>query len=155
MPASSRPRHRPEGIAIRHARRCGTRAAGSCDCRPGYQAQVFSPRDGKTIRKTFPTLTDARAWRAEAQSALRRGTLRAPTRTTIGATAEEWLLAARAGPTGGSTLREPASPFRANLKDSRNGLSKLSKPARSQANRTESAGAAINGGKSLALRASA
>jgi len=34
------------------------------NCRPGYQAQVFSPADRKTIRKTFRTLADARAWGA-------------------------------------------------------------------------------------------
>jgi hypothetical protein len=50
-----------------------TRAAGaslvgdSCDRRPAYQAQVSSARDGRTIRKTFAALTDARAWRAEAK----------------------------------------------------------------------------------------
>jgi integrase len=58
---------------------------------------VFSPRDHKTIRKTFDTLADARAWRAETQTALRRGTSRAPTRTTLSEAAEGWLAAARAG----------------------------------------------------------
>ncbi|MGH2964715.1 MAG: tyrosine-type recombinase/integrase [Solirubrobacterales bacterium] len=69
----------------------------SCDCRPGYQAQVFSARDRKTIRRTFRTLTDARAWRAETHAALRTGTLRAPTRTTIHQAADEWLAAAKSG----------------------------------------------------------
>lgn len=94
MPASSR---RPEGIVIRHARSCVSWAGERCDCRPGYQAQVFSPTDGKTIRKTFRTLTDARAWRSEAQSALRRGTMRAPTRTTLNEAAAEWLSGANQG----------------------------------------------------------
>ena len=57
---------------------------------------MFSGRDGKTIRKTFRTLSDARAWRAEAHSALRLGTLRAPVRTTLEQAAAEWLTAARA-----------------------------------------------------------
>jgi integrase len=39
----------------------------------------------------------ARAWRAEAQAALRRGTLRAPTRTTLSEAAAQWLKAAGAG----------------------------------------------------------
>jgi integrase len=89
-------RHRPEGIVVRHSRRCASQRGESCDCRPGYQAQVFSARDAKTIRKTFRTLSDARAWRAEAHSALRAGTLRAPTRMTLAEAAEEWLVAARA-----------------------------------------------------------
>jgi integrase len=94
---SSRPRGRPEGIVVRHGRICATHRGLGCDCRPGYQAQVFSQRDRKTIRKTFRTLSDARAWRAEAHSALRLGTLRAPTRTTVAEAAAEWLSAAKAG----------------------------------------------------------
>jgi integrase len=96
MSAPLRPRRRPEGVVVRHSRRCATHRGGSCDCTPGYQAQVFSGRDDKTIRKTFRTLSDARAWRAEAHSALRLGTLRAPTRTTLALAAAEWLAAAEA-----------------------------------------------------------
>jgi integrase len=58
---------------------------------------VWSARDARTIRKTFTTLGDARAWRAETKFALRRGVARAPTRTTLNQAAEEWLAAARAG----------------------------------------------------------
>jgi integrase len=93
----SRPARRPEGVVVRHGRRCASRTGAGCDCRPGYQAQVWSARDRKTIRKTFRTLADARAWRAEAHTALRRGTLRAPSRTTLAEAAEAWLTAARSG----------------------------------------------------------
>jgi integrase len=95
MPASRRATRRPEGVVVRHARRCASHRGTSCDCRPGYQAQVYSQRDAKTIRKTFHTLADARAWRAETHSALRRGTLRAPTRRTLAEAAAEWLTAAQ------------------------------------------------------------
>jgi hypothetical protein len=89
---------RPEGITIRHRRHCASRASNrACDYRPGYQAQVFSARDRRTIRKTFTPLTDARAWRAEAQYAMRRGTLRAPTRATLAEAAAQWLEGAKAG----------------------------------------------------------
>lgn len=71
--------------------------AGGCDCRPRYQAQVFSARDRKTIRKTFGSLADARAWRSETQTALRRGSARAPSRRTLAEAAEAWLVAAEAG----------------------------------------------------------
>jgi hypothetical protein len=70
--ANPRRRDRPEGITVRHATRCASKGGERCDCRPGYQAQVFSQRDQRTIRKTFRTLSEARAWRAEAHSALRR-----------------------------------------------------------------------------------
>jgi integrase len=69
----------------------------NCDCSPGYQAQVWSPTDRKTIRKTFPTLADARAWRSDTQSALRQGTLHAPARITLAEAAAEWLAAAQDG----------------------------------------------------------
>jgi hypothetical protein len=62
VPMPAHPRLRPEGIVARHTRHCASRSGRSCDCRPGYQAQVYSPRDRRTIRKTFRTLADARAW---------------------------------------------------------------------------------------------
>ena len=86
-------RDRPEGIVPRHQQRCASRAGTPCDCKPAYQAQVWSPRDGKPIRKTFRTIADARAWRAEAKVALRGGTMRAPTRTTLEEAADQWLVA--------------------------------------------------------------
>jgi len=91
------------------ARRCGrgcrratpapARPAGSgcCSCRPSFQAQIWSPRERKPIWKSFRELAEAVAWRQEAQVALRRGTLRAPSPSTLREAAEEWLAAAEAG----------------------------------------------------------
>ena len=64
-----------EGVVLRHQRRCPAQAGDRrlCSCTPTFQAQAWSPRDRKTIRKSFPTLPEARAWRQEAQVALRRG----------------------------------------------------------------------------------
>ena len=70
---------------------------GGCDCEPGFQAQVFAPREGRTIRKTFSALSEARAWRAQTMVAVGRGTLVAPTRTTLSEAAEAWLAAAEGG----------------------------------------------------------
>jgi integrase len=97
MATPSRGRSSPEGIVPRHRQRCTSRQGAACNCRPAYQAQVWSPRDQKTLRRTFGTLAEARAWRAEAKSALRLGTMRAPTRTTLSEAAEDWLSAAKAG----------------------------------------------------------
>ncbi len=97
MAAAPTSRRRPEGIALRHAGRCRSRDNEPCDCRPTYQAQVYSPRDRRTLRKTFRSLSDARAWRSEAQTALNRGTLRAPSRITLAEDAADWLAAAEAG----------------------------------------------------------
>ncbi len=81
--AEKQKRKRPEGITIRHQSRCRARSGGGCNCRPTYQAQAYSRRDRKTLRKTFPTLAAAKAWRSEAQMQIRRGTLRGPGDTTI------------------------------------------------------------------------
>jgi integrase len=98
MAGETKPRRRAhQGIETRHARDCGSRRAEACSCRPTYQAAVWSPRDGKRIRKTFGTLAAARAWRADAQAAVRRGMLKAPTSTTLREAAEAWLAGARDG----------------------------------------------------------
>jgi integrase len=90
-------RARPEGIVTRHSRGCASRLGSErCDCRPGYQAQVYSAAELRTIRKTFRTLADARAWRAETKAALERGSLRAPSRQTLEQAAKDWLKAAKA-----------------------------------------------------------
>jgi integrase len=85
------------GIEIRHGKRCRSRSGGACSCRPTYQASVWSAVEQKRIRKTFPTLAEARAWRSEAQTAIRRGTLRAPSQMTLREAAEAWLDGTRAG----------------------------------------------------------
>jgi integrase len=95
MQPKRKPKH--PGIAVRHRTRCATRHGGTCNCQPGYQAQAWSARDNTPIRKTFPTLAAARAWRSDAQTALRRGTLRAPTQTTIREAADTWLEGAKTG----------------------------------------------------------
>jgi integrase len=85
------------GIEVRHARRCRSRESGACDCAKRYQAHVWSARDGRRIRRTFPTLAAARAWRADALVALRKGTMKAPTRVTIAEAADAWIEGARDG----------------------------------------------------------
>jgi len=85
------------GIEIRHRKACRSRTGGACTCRPTYQASVWSAVEHKRIRKTFPTFAEARAWRSEAQTAIRRGTLRAPSQLTLRDGAEAWLEGVRAG----------------------------------------------------------
>src|SRR5437588_7285184 len=85
------------GIEVRHARRCRSREGGTCTCKPTYQAQVWSARERKQIKRTFPTLAAARAWRADALVALRRGTMKAPTRVNVAEAASEWITGARDG----------------------------------------------------------
>jgi integrase len=85
------------GIEVRHAKACASRDGRRCNCRPTYQASVWSARDGKRLRKTFPTLASARAWRAEAQTAIRRGKLRAPADTTLEEAAAELVDGMKSG----------------------------------------------------------
>ena len=92
-----RQERKPTGVRPRHSRTCGTRSGRRCNCQPSYEAFVYSVRDGTKIRKSFPTQAAAKGWRADATSAIRRGTLRAPQPTTLREAASAWIDAAEAG----------------------------------------------------------
>jgi len=81
------------GIRQRHGRRC--KRSSGCAC--PWEASVYSKRDEKKIRRTFPTKAAAVAWRDDSRSAVRRKALRAPTATTVHQAAEELLLGMRDG----------------------------------------------------------
>ena len=81
------------GIYQRHGNR--RRGKGRCEC--PWRAEVFSKKDGKEIRKTFPTKAAAMAWRDDSRSAVRKRTLRAPTPTTLREAADAWVEGARGG----------------------------------------------------------
>lgn len=85
------------GIEVRHKKACASRDSGRCNCQPTYQASVWSARESKRIRKTFPTLAEARAWRSETQTGVRRGTLRTPAHTTVHEAAEELVAGMKSG----------------------------------------------------------
>jgi integrase len=87
----------PQGIRARHSRSCRSRQGKRCDCRPSWEAWAYSKRDDKKIRRTFPTLAAAKAWRADALNALNRGRLRAPKPITLNQAAAEFLAGARDG----------------------------------------------------------
>ncbi len=80
------------GIRQRHGRNC---RGGRCQC--SWEAFVYSKRDGKKIRKTFPTLQAARTWRQESTVAVRKMLMRAPTAITVAQAADAWLKGAREG----------------------------------------------------------
>ncbi len=85
------------GIRKLHSKRCPGREGGRCRCGAGYEAWVFSKRDGKKIRKTFALESEAKTWRADALSALAKGGLRAPKPTTVREAWEAWHEGAKAG----------------------------------------------------------
>jgi integrase len=88
---------RTTGIRTRHGRRCRTREGGQCNCSPTYEAWVYSKRDRKKIRRSFPTYAAALGWRTDARKAVKDRKLRAPTSRTLRQEVEEWLEGARAG----------------------------------------------------------
>ena len=86
-----------EGIEVRHEKACQFGSGRRCNCSPSYRAAVWTSRDRKLIRRTFPTLAAAKAWRHDAKVGLRRGTLRAPSRQRVDQAAEAFLAGARDG----------------------------------------------------------
>ncbi|HST69941.1 MAG TPA: tyrosine-type recombinase/integrase [Solirubrobacterales bacterium] len=86
-----------EGIEKRHAKDCASRGGGRCRCKGSFRATVYSPRDQKKIRKSFPTEAEARSWQADAKRAVDLGALRSPSRKTLADAAEAWLAGAERG----------------------------------------------------------
>src|SRR5918996_764761 len=84
------------GIVVRHSRACGAPEA-KCSCKPSYRAEIYDRRSGKRIRKTFRNLSEAKGWRHDAASELRKGTLSTPTKTTLREAAATLLEGAKAG----------------------------------------------------------
>lgn len=71
------------GITKRHTTGCPGLEGGRCRCNAGWEASVYSARDGKKIRKTFDLEGEAKSWRADQLAGLAKGTVRAPTKLTI------------------------------------------------------------------------
>jgi hypothetical protein len=98
----------PTGIRIRHGRSCKSREGGRCNCAPSYQAQAYDARTGRQIWRSFRTLSAAKLWRQDAQVALRRGTMPAPTANTIAEAAEVLI----AGAHDGTILDRAGKPYK-------------------------------------------
>jgi integrase len=86
-----------EGIEVRHKRGCSALSGGRCGCSPSYRASAWSSREGKLIRKTFPTKAAAKSWRHDAMVGRDRGELVMPAKRKLRDAAEAWLEGARAG----------------------------------------------------------
>jgi integrase len=80
---------------------------------PSYRAWVWDRRTNTRVRKTFSgkgALTAAKAWRADATSALNKGTNVAPSKVTLKEVAEEWLAGAKSSPP--TVLNRSGEPFK-------------------------------------------
>jgi integrase len=82
------------GIRQRHGNGCNRPKSG---CKCPWQAEVYSPRDGKKIRKLFPGKSEAQTWRDDWKGRVKRKEVRAPTPQTVREAADAWLEGARAG----------------------------------------------------------
>src|SRR5262245_53628764 len=86
-----------DGIRRRHSKGCKAVGGGRCTCHAGWEAFVFSVRDGRKIRRTFPTLAAAKAWRADSLTGVHRGTVRAPRPTTIRQAGDSLIAGMKSG----------------------------------------------------------
>jgi len=96
------------GITRRHGKGCSARSGGRCNCNAGWEAWVYSKREGRKIRKSFDREAEARTWRADAQALLDRGGLRTPPRTTL---AEAWRTW-KAGAEDGTIRNRSGDPYK-------------------------------------------
>ncbi len=87
----------PEGIVLRHARNCASRADGACKCTKAWQAWVWDPVTRRKVRETFPTVAAAKSWRAAASTKIESGELRAVPVPTVKAAADELIAGLRSG----------------------------------------------------------
>ena len=88
------------GVEVRHSRGCPATTGGTCQCSPTYRAEVYSRRDRKKVRRSFTgpgAFSAAKAWRADASGAVRRGVMRAPKPTTLQEAWDAWIEGAEAG----------------------------------------------------------
>ncbi|HYC82665.1 MAG TPA: tyrosine-type recombinase/integrase [Solirubrobacterales bacterium] len=84
-------------IKKRHSANCPARRDKRCTCKGGYRAEIYSPRDERKLRKTFPAKSEAESWAADVKRGVDLGTLRAPTKRTLGEAAAAWLAGAEEG----------------------------------------------------------
>ena len=47
------------GIVKRHSKDCRSHYGRGCSCKAGYEAWVYSPRDGRKLRRTFSNFAEA------------------------------------------------------------------------------------------------
>jgi integrase len=73
------------GIRKRHSRGCASRDGDGCNCKPSWEARVWSKRagpDGRggTVSRSFPSYAAAQGWRTDAEHAKKGG--KQPVRAT-------------------------------------------------------------------------
>jgi integrase len=109
------------GIQVRHTRSCRTQDGGSCNCKPSYRAWVWDARSNSRIFKTFKNQAEAKSWRGDSATALRKGTMSAPSKTTVREAGEALIEGMRSGAvrTRKGTIYKPSATrsYEAALRD--------------------------------------
>ena len=109
------------GIQVRHTRSCRTQDGGACNCKPSYRAWVWDARSKSRIFKTFKNQAEAKSWRGDSATALRKGTMSAPSKTTIREAGEALIEGMRSGAvrTSKGTIYKPSATrsYEAALRD--------------------------------------
>lgn len=88
-----------EGIRKLHSKGCPAKQGERCRCKAGYEASVYSSRDGRKVRKTFKRESEGKSWRSEAKRALDQGSLRPTARDgrTLGEALRAFIEGMQAG----------------------------------------------------------
>jgi len=109
------------GIQVRHTRTCRSKDGGSCNCKPSYRAWVYNKRSKTRTFKTFDNQAEAKSWRHDAASAVSKGTMSAPTKTTVREAGEALIEGMRSGAvrTRKGTIYKPSAirSYEAALRD--------------------------------------
>jgi integrase len=87
------------GIVKLHSKGCPAKGGGRCNCKAGYQAWLYSSRDGRKVRKVFKREAEAKSWRADAKRALDNGSLRPSARDgrTLAEALRQFIAGMQAG----------------------------------------------------------
>ncbi len=95
----SRHERHSDGIYYQHSSKCnGRKSDGSCRCNPSYQASVWIARNNKRLKKVFPTVSQAKSWRAELTTASKQGgALPAASRLTVAQALDEYIDGMKSG----------------------------------------------------------
>lgn len=86
-----------EGVEVRHARSCPARGGKRCTCQPGYRVVVYDAISKRKVSKTFATASEARRWRAAAQTQAAKGVRLAGTGQRLLEVAEAFVAGTASG----------------------------------------------------------
>lgn len=85
------------GIHARHSRACAKNDGKRCSCSPTYRVVVSLGARGELVRKSFPTVEEAKKWRARQVADKSESRVQVPSRMRLDGAATEYLDGIKAG----------------------------------------------------------